>query len=425
MKKLLILSSLIFMALPMSSKTLDECRQLARDNYPEIQQYNLISQAEQYNLSNAATVWLPQVSVMGQITYQSAAPSYPKSLSAMMEANGIDMSGIRKDQYKISVDVSQRIWDGGKSKADVEILQADAQEQQSRVDVSLYGLQSKVDDLYFGMLLLEERAELTKAHIELLESNLTRMRVYHKNGVALQADVDAIEAEVITAQQTLDQINSSHDCYKQMLELFIGQPLTVSRLQRPEMQELTSRTSERPELALFDAQSKKLEAQRKSIETSIMPQLSAFAQAYYGYPGLDMFKSMTSSQWTLNGLIGLRVSWNIGALYTKKNNLSKLNIAQQQIDVQRETFLFNNQLQTTRDDAEIVRLRKALDDDNRIIELRSSVRKAAESKLKHGVIDATDLLRKINDETIAVLNRTTHEIELLQAIYRLKTTLNQ
>ena len=282
-----------------------------------------------------------------------------------------------------------------------------------------------MDNIYFGILLLDERQAQTEALIALLESNLARMRTYYRNGVAMQTDVDILEAELLTARQTLGQVESSRSSYRHMLEIFIGQALTSPQLERPVLKELGSRTSARPELALFDAQTNKLEAQRKAIYASLMPRFSAFAQGYYGYPGLDMFKSMTSSDGTLNALVGLRMSWNIGTFYTKKNNLEKLNIAQKQIAVGRDIFLFNTEMQTIQEDGEIDRLRKALEDDNRIVELRQRVRKAAESQLVNGVIDTTDLLRKITDETTANLNRSTHEIELLQAIYKLKTTLNQ
>ena len=156
-----------------------------------------------------------------------------------------------------------------------------------------------------------------------------------------------------------------------------------------------------------------------------MPQFNAFAQGYYGYPGLDMFNSMVSSKWTLNGIVGVRMSWNIGAFYYRKNNIDKLNAAERQIAIKRDVFLFNTGMQVTQDDGEIRRLRNTLKDDDRIVELRRSVRQAAESRMENGVIDATDLLQKIANETTAMLNRSTHEIELLQAIYRLKTTLNQ
>ncbi|MBR2975798.1 MAG: TolC family protein [Alistipes sp.] len=425
MKRLLLTLLVAVSTLSVSAQTLDECRRLAREHYPEIRQYDLISETEQYNLSNAARAWIPQIALSAQATYQSATPTYPEAFSTIMQANGIEMVGIRKDQYRVALDISQNLWDGGVSKANRALAESEAAEQRSRVDVSLYELQSRVDNLYFGILLLDERVAQTEALIAVLESNLARMRTYYDNGVAMQADVDTIEAELLTARQTLGQIESSRTSYRRMLELFIGESLTSESLERPAMTTPASRSSMRPELALFEAQEGKILAQRRAINSSVMPRFSAFAQGYYGYPGMDMFKSMVSPDWSLNGLIGLRMSWNIGAFYTKKNNLDKLTTAESQIAVQRDIFLFNTEMQTTQDDGEIERLRRAVEDDDRIVELRRRVRMAAESQLENGVIDATDLLRKITDETTATLNRTTHEIELLQAIYRLKTTLNQ
>lgn len=425
MKRFFLTLFAVVCAAASRGQSLEECRRLAREHYPEIRQYDLIAQTEQYNLSNAARAWIPQVALSGQATYQSATPTYPEVFKTILQANGIEMAGIRRDQYKVSIDVSQHIWDGGKSRADKAIAKAEAEEQRSRVDVSLYDLQSRVDNLYFGILLLDERKAQTEVLIELLASNLARLQTYYKNGVAMQADVDAVEAELLAARQTLGQVESSRMSYRRMLEIFIGQPLTSDNLERPAMQQLQSRTLARPELALFEAQESILTAQRKAINVSLMPRFSAFAQVYYGYPGLDMFKSMVSSDWSFNAIAGVRVSWNIGAFYTKRNNLQKLNAAEKQIAVQRDVFLFNTQMQTTQDDGEIARLRQAITDDSRIVELRRRVRMAAESQLKNGVIDATDLLRKISDETAAALARSTHEIELLQSIYRLKTTLNQ
>ena len=425
MKRTIFLSLMVLTALTSRAQTLEECCNLAREHYPEIRQYDLIAETEQYNISNAARAWIPQVVLSGQATYQSATPTYPEAFNAMIAANGLDMSGVRKDQYKVAIDVSQNIWDGGQSKANREIAEAEATEQRSQVDASLYDLQSRIQNLYFGILLLDEHVAQTEILIEVLDANLNRMCTYYKNGVAMQSDVDAVEAELLTAHQALSQVEASRASYRRMLEVFIGQSLTDKTLTRPAMVEVASRTSAHPKLVMFDAQTDRLAAQRKAITASTMPRFSAFAQGYYGYPGLDMFKSMVSAKWTLNAIVGVRMSWNIGAFYTKKNNLNKLDAAERQISVQRDIFLFNTQMQTTQDDGEIARLRSALEDDNRIVKLRRSVRMAAESRLENGVIDATDLLRKIADETTATLNRSTHEIELLQATYRLKTTLNQ
>lgn len=425
MKRYFLFLMLLWGCVSLFAQTLEECRSMAREHYPAIKQYDLINKAEEYNVSNAARAWIPQIVLSGQATYQSATPTYPEKLNAMLAASGLEMAGMRNDQYKIALDINQNIWDGGVSKAGKMVAEAEAAEQRSKTDVTLYDLQTRVDNIYFGILLLEQKQAQTEAMIALLESNLSRMRSQYKNGVARQADVDVIEVELLGARQTLTQVEASLGSYRQMLELFIGEQLTDEKLQIPAMAEVSDRTVNRPELALFDAQTSLLDAQKKTVTTAVTPRFSLFAQGYYGYPGMDMFKSMTSSDWTLNGLVGVRMQWNISGFYTHKNNLEKIANAQENIAVQRDIFLFNTELKTTQEDAEIARLKKVIADDARIVELRKNVRLAAESQLENNVIDATDLLRKITDETTAKLNQSTHEIELLQAVYRLKNTLNQ
>ena len=416
-----------FAALTMQAagQTLEECRRLAREHYPEIRRYDLISLSEKYDLSNAAKAWIPQVAISGQATWQTAAPAFPEAFAGMLAANGLEMEGIRKDQYKAAIDVSQTIWDGGQSRAARALAEAQADEERHRVDVELYDLMLRVDNLYFGILLLDERREQTRAQIGLLENNLGRIRACIGNGTALPSDADALEAELLTVRQALDQIEASHASYRQMLEIFIGRPLDGERLKRPPVPELGDRSLQRPELSLFDALERKADMRRKAIESAWMPRFSAFAQGFYGYPGLDMFQSMMSTDWTLNAVVGIRMSWNIGALYTRKNNLGKVRAAQRQIDIQRELFAFNTRMRTTREEGEIARLRRAVETDGRIVELRTAVRRAAESQLENDVIGTTDLLRKITDETSAALNRSVHEIELLQALYQLQHELNQ
>lgn len=405
-------------------QTLDECRRLAREHYPEIRQYDLIALTEQYDLSNAARAWIPQVTLSGQASWQSDTPTFPGALGEILASRGMQMEGIRQEQYRAAIDVSQTIWDGGHTRAAKEMARAEAAEERQRTEVDLYALQSRVDDLYFGILLLDERLTQTTAQISLLESNLARMRSCVANGLATQSDANAIEAELLTVRQAREQIEASRASYGRMLELFIGQPLAAEGLERPAEPALGD-GSQRPELALFEARAQRIDVRRKALNSALMPRFSAFAQGYYGYPGLDMFQSMRSSEGTLNALVGVRMSWNIGAFYTRRNDLGKLRTARQQIDVQRDLFTFNTRLQTTREEGEIARLRKAVASDSRIVELRRAVRMAAESQLENGVIDTTDLLRKITDETTAMLNRSTHEIELLQALYKLKHELNR
>ena len=424
MKRIITLG-FVLLGLQLHSQTLEECHRLAKENYPEIKRYELIDKSEQYNIKNALMAWAPQINISAQATYQSASPTYPEVFNTFLAMNGIDMLGIDKFQYKAAIDVNQNIWDGGYTKANRDIAKADAKAERKQNEIALYNLQSRINDIYFGILLLEERKAQTENLIEILESNLNRMRVYQRNDIAMQSDVDAIEVELLSAKQNLEQIKSSLKSFRQMLEIFIGQKLKDEKLQRPAMIQIANQKSNRAELQLFDLQKEKLSSQRKVINSSLMPHFSLFGQVYYGYPGLDMFKSMIENSPDLNAIAGIRMSWNLGGFYTRKNSLNKISIAERQIEIQKDVFLFNTSLQLSQNNSEIERLKQALEDDEKIIDLRRSIRIAAESKMENGLIDATELLQKINEESISLINRSQHEIELLQNIYKIKQTLNQ
>lgn len=424
--KRIILSILFagFSASVFAQMTLETCQELAREHYPEVKQYDLIRLTEQYDLSNAARAWLPQLSLSAQATWQNEVPEFPEALSGMLSRAGVTIPGLKKDQYKVGIELNQTIWDGGKSNADKRLARTEAAEQRAMTDVDLYNLKKRVNELYFGILLLEEKLSQTYRTIALLESNLDKMRSLVTNGTALASDADAVEAELLTARQRATQIEASRTSYRKMLELFIGEPLQGNLL-RPEFEEMATTELTRPELALFDAKKNRLAAQEALIKSSTRPKFGFFAQGYYGYPSMDYFASMMSNEWRWNLLTGIRMSWNFGAYYTKKNSLNKLRTAQQSIDLQRDVFRFETDLQISQETGDIARLRKTIADDARIVSLRQSVREAAESKLRNGIIDTNDLLQKITDEAAARSAQSVHEIELLKALYELKHTINQ
>lgn len=426
MKRIALLCGCLLAGLSAGAQvTLDECRRLAREHYPEIRQYDLVRRTEEYTLSNARRAWLPQLSFAAQATWQTEVPSFPNALAGMLAQQGIDMPGMNKDQYKAALELNQTLWDGGKSEADKRIARAEAAEQARSADVDLYALQGRVDNLFFGILLLDERIAQTQLTLDLLRSNLEKVRALQRNGVAMQSDADAVEAELLTVNQQLTQVAASRDSYRRMLEIFTGRPLGGEQLERPDASEPRSMESSRPELALFDATADKLTAQERLVKAATRPHFGLFAQGYYGYPGMDYFQSMMSPDWSWNAMAGVKMSWNFGAYYTRKNSLAKLRTAKEQVEVQREIFLFNTRLQTAEESGDIARLRKVLADDDRIVALRRSVREAAESKLRNGVIDTDDLLRKITDEAAAATARSAREIELLKIIYELKHTINR
>ena len=428
MRRIIQLVVLVVISGAMSAQvTLDSCRSWAKANYPAIRQYALIEKSTDYSVSNAARAWIPRVVLSAQATYQSDAANMKEvwesiGLGDAMTAMGKEIPDLymRKFQGRVQLDIHQTIWDGGKSVADKRSAQADKVQQEAQADVDFYQLDNRILSLYFGVLLLDEQqAQLTTTD-SLLRSNLERVRTLHENNMVLQSDVDAVEVEVLSLQQKREQLAYSRMAYREMLSMMTGHDVRESALVLPAEQERSLSTFERPELRLLAAKSDYVASQRKTILAASMPQFSAFAQGYYGYPNLNMFKSMQSSEWGLNGLVGVRMQWNIGAFYTQKNNLNKLDITRQQIAVQRDVFDYNRRMQLVQENAEIVRLSKAIENDDRIVELRANVRKAAEIKYENGTITTSELLQKITDESNAQSARSVHQIELRKTEYELQ-----
>lgn len=405
--------------------TIEQCVNLAQENYPLIKKYDLLNSLNEINLSDINKSWLPQINVYAQGNVQNATPSFPDRLSGMLKQMGTDISGLNEWQYKIGADLNQTIWDGGSSKARREIERTQHAEKQAALDVQLYAVKERVENLFFGILLIDEQAKQIRASIDLLQDNLQKLRSMLKNGIAMQCDADMVEAQYLATSQQLIQARSMAESYRRLLEIYIGESLAGRELIMPDAVIPGDLVPNRPEQKLFNAQLLANDALRNNITSSIMPQIGLFAQAYYGYPGYDYFENMMNRNPSFNILAGVKISWNIGAFYTKKNSNQKLKLAAGEISADRETFLFNTSLETQSQVDNINELKAVIKEDGRIVELRANVRRAAESQLDNGTIDATALLTKITDEKQARLNAAYHEIQLLQSIYKLKHTVNK
>lgn len=405
--------------------TIEQCVNLAQENYPLIKKYNLLNSLNEINLSDINKSWLPQINVYAQGNVQNATPSFPDRLSGMLKQMGTDISGLNEWQYKIGADLNQTIWDGGSSKARREIERTQHAEKQAALDVQLYAVKERVENLFFGILLIDEQTKQIRASIDLLQDNLQKLRSMLKNGIAMQCDADMVEAQYLATSQQLIQARSMAESYRRLLEIYIGESLAGRELIMPDAVIPGDLVPNRPEQKLFNAQLLANDALRNNITSSIMPQIGLFAQAYYGYPGYDYFENMMNRNPSFNILAGVKISWNIGAFYTKKNSNQKLKLAAGEISADRETFLFNTSLETQSQVDNINELKAVIKEDGRIVELRANVRRAAESQLDNGTIDATALLTKITDEKQARLNAAYHEIQLLQSIYKLKHTVNK
>jgi len=424
MKKLLIFLTMLPM-MTAFGQTLEDCQQAAEKNYPLIQQYGLIEKTTRLTVSNIQKGWLPQVSASAQATYQSDVTAWPDEMKTMMTGMGIDIKGLKKDQYRVGIDVQQTIYDGGVMGSQKRIVSEQGKVQAAQNEVNIYHVRKRVNEMYFGLLLIDEQIKLNSDLQMLLAGNERKLESMTRQGTAAESDLQKVKAERLNAVQKATELASQKQMLLRMLSTFCG--IEVKHVEKPQVKDsgsLTATENHRPELKVLDAQIGVLNAQQKALNAALMPKVGVFAQGFYGYPGLNMFEDMMRRKWSLNGIIGARVTWNIGALYTRKNDKAKLQLQRDMTENSREVFLFNNNMEQIQQQENIARYRQLMDQDGEIISLRQAVRKAAESKLAHGIIDVNDLVREINQEHAACVQQSVHEIEMLKEIYDNKYTTN-
>ena len=421
MKKLLIVIMLP-MLVQVQAQTLEECQQAAVRNYPMIRQYDLIAKTTDLTVSNIQKGWLPQVSASAQATLQSDVTAFPDQIQQVYQTMGIDMKGLRKDQYRVGIDVQQTVFDGGAISSQKTIAREQGNVQTAQTEVNMYHVRQRVNEMYFALLLLDEQLVLNRDLQELLTQNEKKLASMLKGGTAAESDYQNVKAERLNVVQQMTSLEAQRSALTRMLSTFCGIEVTAVVKPVPSATVAQQQTNQRPELKAIDAQLRLADAQEKALNAALMPKLGVFAQGFYGYPGYNMFEDMMGRKWSLNGMIGARLTWNIGALYTRKNDKAKIQMQRESAENQRDVFLFNNQLEQIQQREGIVRYQKLMKDDEEIIRLRSSIRKAADSKLQHGIIDVNDLVREINAENAARVQQSVHEIEMLKEIYDLKYT---
>ena len=405
------------------AQTLEECQQAAEKNYPVIKQYGLIAQTTELTVKNIQKGWLPQITASVQATYQSDVVSWPENMQRMYQQMGLDMKGLSKDQYKIGVDLQQIIYDGGAIGRQRSIARQEGKVQEAQTEANLYQVRKRVNEMYFSLLLLDEQIRLNDDVKALLLSSEKKLATMVKGGTAATSDFDNVKAERLSVAQQNENLKSQRQMLQRMLSVFCG--IEISNPEKPAAVEASASASNRPEIRLFDNQLKLAEVQEKALDTKLRPTLGLYAQGYYGYPGLNMFEDMMSRKWSLNGIVGIKLSWNVGVLYTHKNDKAKLKAQRELIENAREVFLFNNNMEQIQQTENVSRYRTMMQGDDEIIALRTNVRKAAESKLAHGIIDVNSLLREINNENAAKTQQAIHEIDMLKEMYNLKYTNNE
>ncbi|WHF52838.1 TolC family protein [Chryseobacterium gotjawalense] len=405
----------LFVSVNAQTLTLEECYGLAKQNYPLIKRNNLIAKTKEYNLQNAAKGWLPQIQITGQATYQNDVTQLP------IQIPNFTINRVSKDQYKVYADVQQNMYDGGMiaNQKKMAIVNSDIELQKTEVEIDQ--LEVRINQIYFGILQTDEQIQQTELTKSDLLNGLKKAEAQLQNGAIYRSNVDVLKAQLINLEQKQLELQSMKKSFLQMLSLFIQKKLDENtELQRPQ-KILIPEQNKRAELKLFDLQKLALEDQKSLINSKNTPKLGAFFQGGYGKPGFNMLKN----EFDIFYIGGLRLNIPISGFYTRKNDLALIQNRQQEIDVQKENFLFNLQFETIQNNNDLDKIQEFINKDDELIILRESIKKASLAQLANGVITTSDYLREVNELDRAKNQKITHEIQYLLTQYNLKAHLNQ
>lgn len=392
--------------------TIERCYELSEAHYPTAAERGLIARSAEYSLKNAVQGYLPSLSLSAKATYQSDVTSIP----AAMAPQGY--KGLTRDQYQITAEANQAIWDGGVVRAQKLGIKSGEIADQRNLDVELYALRERVAGLFFGILLLDAQIEQNTLYIAELERNVEKVRQYINSGVGTSTDLDAVQVEIYSAWQKMAELESTSKAYRSMLSAFTA--TKVETLKNPEAPTTIDTTINRPEVLYFNAERARVDAQRKSIIAQSMPRIGLFVQGAYGNPGLNML----DGGFTPYAIGGVKVTWNATSLYSQKNDLAKLEIKKSTIEAREQAFLFNTSLTVTEQNAAIEKAEKQMEQDSKIIAMRENIYRAALASLEGGTMSTLDMMREATALETARVAKLIHSIEFLQSHYMLKNTTN-
>ena len=389
---------------------LSNCQTLARANFPLIKQYELIDQSKEYTLSNATKSYLPQLDVTLIAGVIAGLPSFaPPGTSTSSSAEFSTISVLQ---------LNQLIWDGGITKARKGIIEASSEMEIAELNISMFALEERVNNLFFGVLLIDEQQK----QIEILKStylrNKKRVEIAVENGTAYKSDIDEIQVEIINVDQKMVELASNRDAYVNLLAAMIGEVIEKeSTFIRPEVDEsLLLLENNRPELSLFQNQEELIHAQQAINKSMLYPKIGLLAFGTFIRPGVDFGTSQLDNIF----VGGLSVNWSLGGLYSNGNNKKLTEVNLQKVAVQKETFIFNNNLELTQTQVELNKYKTLLEQDKEILALKTRIRKAYDTKYENGVSTMSELLDRTNDESVAEQNLIVHEIQYLMKAYQFK-----
>ncbi len=394
--------------------TLKECYDKAQATSALASEKKAYSDISALRDKNLAKGWLPSLDANGNFIYNSSVVDLSSALGSIPVPGIADaIKPLPHEQYKVTLDINQMIYDGGTIKSAREIEKADLSINEKQTELDLYKIKGQVNGYFFSVLLLDRQKEQLGNYLGVIEKRISALESALKNGVALKSDLDVLTSEKIKLDQQLGEIGIKRASLVNILSGLIGGTIDPSAtLMLPSVPEQLPGELSRPELQLFDLRKQQLEAGRKAIESRRMPKVFGFATFGYGNPpGNNFFKDQFAPYY----ILGAGIKWNIFDWNKSGNDREIISYQQNIIDKRKADLSDNLKRLLDAKEADIKSLTEILLSDNDLIAIRKRITAAAQSQYENGTITATDYMNELNSEKQAVINNEIHKINLVMA----------
>jgi outer membrane protein TolC len=393
--------------------TLRECYEKAAATAPIAGEANLYGNIWQMKDKNLEKGWLPSLDAGGTFIYNSSVVDMTSVLGSLPGGIAGLISPLPHDQYKLTLDINQVIYDGGTMKSARLAEKASLAVSQKETETDIYKLRSQVNAYYFNLLIIERQKELLDNYLNLVNKRISSMLSALSNGVIIKSDLDVMTAEKIKIEQQISETGIMKIALLKQLSALTGSEIAGSdQFVLPEVLSPLGYELDRPELMLLDLRKEQLAAGLGLIQSKRMPKAYGFATLGYGNPpGNNFFKDAFEPYY----IVGAGVKWNIFD-WNKAKNEKEIISRQQQIIGNRKTDLSDNlkrMLISKR--AEIDNLLSLIESDSSLIAVRKKISATAESQYNNGTITATEYLSELNAEQQAVINSEIHMVRLSMA----------
>lgn len=408
---LLIILTATFRSAAQPVITLQECYRNAQTSFPLQALGALNSDINLLKINNLNKNYLPKINAGANVSLQSEVTKVDITLPLGLP--DLAMPEISKDWYKLTLDLTQTIYDGNITRYQKQLEEANLRADLKGVEAALWALRERVNQLFFGILLIDRNEKLLLAGSEKIRARIREVNSAIASGAVPEMNLRILEAELIRLEQQTEELKHDRKTSCRMLSELTSIPIDDNAVfQLPEIAALPdSFENRRPEYNLFDIQRDRIDLLKKMVVTKWNPKVAAYGQAGYGRPGLNMLDSDFRPWW----IIGARVTWSPWNWNENKNERKILSLQSEIVRTQQESFDRNLRISAHKESGETAKMAALLDQDRKIIALRESVTQSAASQLDNGVITPADYIARLNEETTARINYELHQLQLVRA----------